>query len=492
MKVTTKMMVDGFLTGIQNNMEEILKKNEQLATSKKVNRPSDDPAAISRILNYKNELKFTATYRRAIDSAKSPLESIDSALSNLSNSLIRASELSLTGASDTMDSQSRLMIAKEVDTLLEGAVSIANTKVGDKYIFSGFGSNVAPIDTNTGEFVSDTSTFEIEISVGVKIALNLSAGDIFSFKRLKTTDSSNSILPPYNYNFDATVPPATPPDADPISALYASKPASGAFTDPAADIFSTQGGVLVIKSNAADISPVTVTLAAGGGTGAGGAYTLNDIRDALNSQAGSKVKASVVNIGDSTNKDYRLIISSSPVGNSEKLRITVTPNGGDAGPYAGDAGLASLAYDPAATQNMTLGGDIVNYNYITDTSNPNYYSFNNNYLNENSVLRALHFLKVSLQSNDSGRIQKAVGYVGKVIEKVSQSSAEIGSRLNKVDTEGTYQEDREFNISGYLSNEQDVDIAKVFSELTQRQTSLQALQTISIDLIKRSLFDFIR
>lgn len=490
MRISTRMFYDRFLSDLQNNLEAMYSANEQLATGKRINRPSDDPTALSRIVGYKTQITAISEYKRAIDSAKNSLEAADSGMSNLNDVLTRAKELALTGANGTSDGNARKMIAKEVAVLIESTIGIANTKVGDRYIFSGYKSNVAPIDVNTGEFVADSNTFEITIGQNMQIGVNVPASELFSFKRVNISDPANAVLPPYNWTNTGNI---TLPDADPVSALYIPQPAPGGvptrITNPnAAGSGTTNGGTLTITASDTDTSPVTVTIGQPP-LGHAAPYTLTEVRDAINAQAISKVKAEVVNFnttGVAANDDYRLVISSNPVGQSDKLKIVVNTTD------AAGTGLSNMAYDTLGAKTMTLGTDITNYNYITDSSNPNYYSFNNNYLNENNIMRALNFLKVALENNDVGRIQKGVDYAGKVGELVYQRQSELGSRLNKLDAEGKFQEDREYNITTYISNDEDANIPKLTSDLAQRQAALQSLRVVSSDFMRTSLFDFIK
>jgi len=473
MRVTNKMFYDRFLVDMQSNLDALYKANEQLSSGKRVNRPSDDPAAMTRIVGYKATLMTLSEYTRSIDTAKSYLNSIDSSFVNLGDMLTRAHELAINGASGTVDSASKKMIAKEVAGLVESVRGIANTKVGDRYLFSGYTSNQIPIDQNTGEFVGDSNVFELDISHHVKVAVNIPGGSIFSFRRINATDPQIAILPPYNFNFDATVSPVTgetetPADADPVSALHL----SAAVADPTA-AFVGAGGTRTIAVGAND-TPVTFNVPAG--------TTLNGLRDLINDTAtgaGNKVKANIVSFGPN---DYRLVISSKPVGKSDQISISVA---------GGDANLQRLQYDTNG-KNMTLGTDITNYNYITDTTNPNFYSFNNNYLNGSNILRALHFLKTALENADTGRIQKAIGYINSVSSKVDQLHAEVGARLNKLDAESTYIADRDTNVRTDLSHDQDADLATVVTEMQQRQTALQSLRTVSSGIFQASLFDFLK
>lgn len=447
MRVTTKMYYDQFLTDLQKNLGAMFDANEQLSSGKRVNRPSDDPAAMARIVGYKATLSSFTQYNRAIDSAQSSLSAIDSSFTNLNELMTRARELAVQGANATVDATSRIGIAKEISGLLESAKGIANTQVGNRYIFSGYTSTTPPIDTNTGEFVGDSNVFQLDISQNVKVAINIPASELFSYRLAGT----GSVLPPYS---NAVA------EGDPSGALVTP---SGPFASPAA-VFSATGGSLTVKVGE---SSVTANIAAGDLTGTAAAINAS----ALN----TVVRASVVNVGSATAADYRIVLAPVQTGRANEMTVSA----------AGDAGFNTL--NSAAYQK-----NINNYNYFTDPNDPLYNNFNNNYLNENNILRALSFLKQSLEHNDAARIGKAIDYIATVSEKVFQIHAEVGSRLNKLDAEASYLGDREDDTRVNLSHDQDADLAKVITDMQQRQTSLDSLRTVSRDLFKNSLFDFIK
>ncbi|MCL0035254.1 flagellar hook-associated protein FlgL, partial [Thermodesulfovibrionales bacterium] len=150
MRVTAEMFHDRFLSNMHRNMEAIFKAHEQLSSGKRVNRPSDDPTAMSRIVAYRTEISAIGLYKSAIVSATTSLEAMDSAFFNLNDIMIRARELALAGATATADAGARQMMAVEVGVLLESAIGVANTKVAGRYVFSGFQSDIPPINANTG------------------------------------------------------------------------------------------------------------------------------------------------------------------------------------------------------------------------------------------------------------------------------------------------------------------------------------------------------
>jgi flagellar hook-associated protein 3 FlgL len=179
MRITMQMFYDRFLSDMQRNMEAIFRSHEQLSTGKRINRPSDDPTAMSRAVGYKTEISAIEQNKRAVNTARNSIESMDSALTNLNGIITRARELAMRGATGSVDAGARKMIASEVDALLQSAIGIANTRVGDRYIFSGFQSNMPPIGP-TGAFVTDGNFVRIDISAGITVEINMPANRVFN------------------------------------------------------------------------------------------------------------------------------------------------------------------------------------------------------------------------------------------------------------------------------------------------------------------------
>ncbi len=91
--------------------------------------------------------------------------------------------------------------------------------------------------------------------------------------------------------------------------------ANGVFTSPTLQ-FTKNGGQLTIKLGDNDTTPATFNVAAGA--------TLNDVVNDINSVAGSKVTASVVDLDPTGTHDYRISIKSNPDGNLGQVRIGVS------------------------------------------------------------------------------------------------------------------------------------------------------------------------
>lgn len=468
MKVTTSFFYQTFFNDLNKQIEAMYKGQRQLTTGKRVLLPSDDPIAISRITKYRAELAALGEYSRVIDTAKIYNSSIETAINDLKNMVTKAKQIAVQGSTDTLSATDRLALAREIETLIQRSIDTINTKVSNRYIFAGFKADIPPVDESTGIYQSDTNLQKLDINSFLDVAINLPAAEFFTF-----SGSGNQVFTEYNKNDAGSLH-----DVDPLSALLMPKPTGGVITDPTTT-FTTNGGTLTIRLGEKNEATLSIPANA----------SLNDIRDAINNdpQASQYFKAWVVNYGTNADPDYRLVINSVPNGKSDQIRVSV--NSTD----AANTGLNLLSYDPTSSSSrMTLEENINGYNYITDPTDPNYYSFNNNYLNENYYLRALYFLKVALENNDQGRIQKAVGYMDQIADKLYRQQSVIGARLNKIENITDYNLELETNTKQNLSNDQDADAVKVISELNQRMAVLQALRTTFTDFFRSNLFDFLR
>jgi len=469
MRVTMKMFYERFISSLNRNLGDALNAQEKLSSGKRVNRPSDDPVAASRILSYQKDISCVEEYERSIKTAKSYLTTIDSALTELSDIIARAREISMQGASESIDDEGRNILASEVEKLMDAAMEIANTKIGDRYVFSGFSSRTQPLDPSTGEVVTDAGVVRLRISERMEVELNVPASELFSIGRYLDSDPVEGVLPDYNWDNGGALPVA---DADPVSALYTKS--SGFSSDT--DVFTSSGGTLTVKSSPDDPNPAVVSIAPGA--------TLADVRDALN--ATGKVRAHIVDFSDGGTPDLRIVISSVTVGNSVNIELGVTTSD------AAGTGLNLLSRSAGGGGELVYSEKVKNYNYTVDPKSPSYYSFNNSALNEKSLLRALNFIKEALAAGDVERVRKGLDYLDGVQDRVFRIQAKVGASLSVVEKEEKVLESKGYDIRSFLSSDRDADIAQVVSELQQKQTALEGLRSVSARIFSLSLFDFLR
>jgi flagellar hook-associated protein 3 FlgL len=135
---------------LQSNGEGLNKLNEQIASTKKINRPSDNPIGFSNALNYGDILNSLSQQKINMDDGEIYMNALETAHKSLNNLFERTQELAVQAANDPMKHQERLFINMEVRENLEHLVSLAQTKHKDNYIFSGKWTNQPPYEIKNG------------------------------------------------------------------------------------------------------------------------------------------------------------------------------------------------------------------------------------------------------------------------------------------------------------------------------------------------------
>ncbi len=125
------------LADLNRLSSEINSTQLKISSGKNFFRPSDDPSSVVISLNYKQGISNIEKYQRAIDDALSILKSQESTLGNVQDLIARAKVLAIQAANDIQNTQSRQAIANEIDGIVSSILALANSQLGEKYLFAG-------------------------------------------------------------------------------------------------------------------------------------------------------------------------------------------------------------------------------------------------------------------------------------------------------------------------------------------------------------------
>ncbi len=79
-RITQSMMYDKYVSQMQGSLSAYMESSEQGSTQKKINRPSDDPAGIYKVLTLRRNQNFNTQLLSNCDTAKGWLTLEDSVL----------------------------------------------------------------------------------------------------------------------------------------------------------------------------------------------------------------------------------------------------------------------------------------------------------------------------------------------------------------------------------------------------------------------------
>lgn len=178
-RVTDALMADKSQTAINRARRTMVENQEKAVSGKRITKPSDDPTGTVRTLELKQDGERSETVLNNMTVAKTMMDVTDSVLGELSDTLVRSKELAIQAASYTNQSPDALNAVKqEVEQLYLRAVQIGNTRLGDRYIFSGYQTDRAPFDSS-GNYYGDDGVYEMEMDKGQKVPVNVPGSQVF-------------------------------------------------------------------------------------------------------------------------------------------------------------------------------------------------------------------------------------------------------------------------------------------------------------------------
>ncbi|MEZ0537219.1 flagellar hook-associated protein FlgL [Caldicellulosiruptoraceae bacterium PP1] len=206
MRITNNMMVNNFLLNLNKNLARMDDLQYQMSTGKKIRYPSDEPVITARSLRLKTDIAEIEQFDKNVDDATSWLDTTENALQDIGDVLQRVRELAVSGSNGTKTKEDLSQIAKEISQIKDHIIQVANTNYAGRYIFSGFKTSTAPINSDgtfsdTGDYSSsggyqvDLSTkqnvIEFELMKGNFIQINKTANDIFNLKNETDPNKGN-------------------------------------------------------------------------------------------------------------------------------------------------------------------------------------------------------------------------------------------------------------------------------------------------------------
>jgi flagellar hook-associated protein 3 FlgL len=190
LRITQGHLFARALVDIHRSLGKFTSLQQQVATGRRVNRPSDDPSAALRIIPLQNDLRGLQQMSDNVALSRETLNTGAASLEDASNLVQRVRELTMQAVNGSVDQGDRNSIGEEMDQLLQQLVSIGNSRRGDRYLFGGTESGSAPfelIEDGGGTRVvyhGNHDRLEVEVAPGVTTALNL-PGDAILQNRVR-------------------------------------------------------------------------------------------------------------------------------------------------------------------------------------------------------------------------------------------------------------------------------------------------------------------
>ena len=178
-RVTQHMMSSHSMDAMQTSLSRLAKLQEQLSTGRVLNRPSDSPTDTTSAMRIRSSLTDVRQYGRNAEDGNGWLSTIDAALTNANDQVLRARDLALQGANEGVAGQTaRDALAAEVDQIRAGLINTANSNYLGRPVFGGVTAGAQAYDA-TGTYVGTPGAVNRTIGEGTSVRVDVDGNAAF-------------------------------------------------------------------------------------------------------------------------------------------------------------------------------------------------------------------------------------------------------------------------------------------------------------------------
>jgi len=480
-RITDRFKYDLFLYQFNSVKSSLDRVQEQIASQKKVNRPSDDPIAFSTYVSLNSESLLYEQLNRNIQRVTTFGKVYDTCFSTMGDLLAQAKEVAINHASGSMDDALRETAITQIEGIIEQLVTLGNTVVGDTYVFGGKQSTSAPFRLNPDYSVDflvaegSESGNKIYVDRGSTAQYNISGKDAF-YNRSKTVYA----LPVNPYSGEAT--------------KY-----TGEVSLNTTDLkFVVDGSNNTISRNG---NPTAITLTQG-------VYTGTELASEIQTQLGSGYKVAydassrkftiANNTADMVTLNWSASTGAADLLGFNHVDSMLTANGGrdtsdlDTGTtsfivrilnedtyeysvngaaFSGPVDINSGVYiDGSSEVNSTNRGIKITFSTTDNLTLGDTFE-----IKDYSIFDMLKDLRDALISNNASWSNKNISQISDALDIVNRNIASVGVNLQTMETLTKANDARQQRTSEIISNTINADLAKLAVEYNSLSTAYQAL-----------------
>ena len=206
MRVGDSFQFQSYVSTLTNLKSQMDQATQEISSGKKVIVPSDDPSAYAQNLEVLAEQSQNTQYKSNLTSLQTLTGYYQNSLNTVSNILTSAKQLAVQMTSDTQDATTRAAAASEVNGMVDQLLAVANTKVGNTYIFGGNNAEAAPYQSD-GTFVGSSQVGQVAVNPSSTMAAGISGSTIFNGSLNGQSVNIFTTLSQFQPTCRATTPP---------------------------------------------------------------------------------------------------------------------------------------------------------------------------------------------------------------------------------------------------------------------------------------------
>ena len=520
MRISTSQIYDNGTLGIQRNQSSLYKLQNQISTGRRVVTPEDDPVAAAQALIVSQSKDVNAQHADNQGSASSQLGLVDSQLNSMVNLLNNVRDRVVqAGNSGAMTNSDRLAIAAELDARLSELVGIANSQNGaGDYLFSGYQGATLPfaIDGSTGayDYAGDDGERLLQVSSSRQMAINVAGSDLFMNAKggngafvTATKDVSVNVAGGATVNsfsvlnrtqWDAALKNAA--SGQPLEIRFSAPAVSYGIYDPVSTLTTgpfdyVPGDPIQLKTAAVDFGAQVIV-------------TAPAVGDTVTIQPSSNTGTATIDTGSVLDQQKLALAVNSLAGQPLEIRFSLDYTTDPAGvmsyqishPVGGAMPL--VKYTPGMAIPLISAGGVDFGSQVVVQGQPQVGdSFSINPSSSQSIFQTMQsligILRTPINSTNftstefTNELGAQLKNIDQTFENLSRVQSIVGTRMAELDSLGNMSSDLDIQYQSSLSNLQDLDLVKAYSDLTLQKVNLEAAQKSFVTISGLSLFNYL-
>jgi flagellar hook-associated protein 3 FlgL len=183
-RINPNPMAD-LLTGLALDRKQEDQAIQELSTGKKVNQPSDDPAAVAGLIVNDAQTSKVNAYLSNISTLQGSLQDADSTLNSVVTALTQAISAATEGANGSLNQTDRNSLVQEVNGIQQQIQEYANQSFEGNYLFAGTAVNTTPFVTDSSStsgvsYKGNSGVNSVQIGDGQTVPANLPGNQLFT------------------------------------------------------------------------------------------------------------------------------------------------------------------------------------------------------------------------------------------------------------------------------------------------------------------------
>lgn len=204
MTISTNLWYNRSATAMQTLSAQADRLNTEISTNKKLQAPSDDALAYSRLRGIAAQNADGTAYSKNLDTASAVLDNADTTLGSMNALLTRASQLAIQANNGTMSAGDRASIAVELSGISESLMALGNQQDSRGLpLFGGQDGGVGVTKAADGTYTfANKPVAAIPIGDGQSVQPSSNASSIFEFNGTNTLKVIDDLVTALNSGAD--------------------------------------------------------------------------------------------------------------------------------------------------------------------------------------------------------------------------------------------------------------------------------------------------